>query len=64
MPVLYSLFPGPINESGEVEELSEGSHYSDEFLPALFGRHPHDHGHKADMRTIEEDENDGSEPTE
>jgi cobalt-zinc-cadmium resistance protein CzcA len=39
MPVLYSLFPGPVGEGGEVEELAEGSHYSDEFLPALLG-HP------------------------
>jgi cobalt-zinc-cadmium resistance protein CzcA len=38
MPVLYSLFPGPVSEGGAVEELSEGSHYSDEFLPALLGR--------------------------
>ena len=37
MPVLYSLFPGPVNEGGEVEELAEGSHYTDEFLPALLG---------------------------
>jgi cobalt-zinc-cadmium resistance protein CzcA len=41
MPVLYSLFPGPVYEGGEVEELAEGSHYTDEFLPALLGRHPH-----------------------
>jgi cobalt-zinc-cadmium resistance protein CzcA len=40
MPVLYSLSPGPVNESGAVEELSEGSHYTDEFLPALLGRQP------------------------
>ena len=38
MPVLYSLFPGPVYEAGEVEELAEGSHYTDEFLPALLGR--------------------------
>jgi cobalt-zinc-cadmium resistance protein CzcA len=38
MPVLYSLFPGPVNDTGEVEELAEGSHYTDEFLPALLGR--------------------------
>jgi heavy metal efflux system protein len=38
MPVLYSLFPGPVHEGGEVEELAEGSHYTDEFLPALLGR--------------------------
>jgi cobalt-zinc-cadmium resistance protein CzcA len=42
MPVLYSLFPGPVHEGGAVEELSEGSHYSDEFLPALLGRRAHD----------------------
>ena len=40
MPVLYSLFPGPVHEEGEVEELAEGSHYTDEFLPALLGRPP------------------------
>jgi cobalt-zinc-cadmium resistance protein CzcA len=40
MPVLYSLFPGPVSEEGEVEELAEGSHYTDEFLPALLGRQP------------------------
>jgi cobalt-zinc-cadmium resistance protein CzcA len=38
MPVLYSLFPGPVNDTGEIEELAEGSHYTDEFLPALLGR--------------------------
>jgi cobalt-zinc-cadmium resistance protein CzcA len=38
MPVLYSLFPGPVSESGAAEELAEGSHYTDEFLPALLGR--------------------------
>jgi cobalt-zinc-cadmium resistance protein CzcA len=38
MPVLYSLFPGPVHEEGEIEELAEGSHYTDEFLPALLGR--------------------------
>jgi cobalt-zinc-cadmium resistance protein CzcA len=41
MPVLYSLFPGPVHEAGEVEELAEGSHYTDEFLPALLGRQAH-----------------------
>ena len=40
MPVLYSLFPGPVHEAGEVDELAEGSHYTDEFLPALLGRQP------------------------
>ena len=38
MPVLYSFFPGPVHEEGEIEELAEGSHYTDEFLPALLGR--------------------------
>jgi cobalt-zinc-cadmium resistance protein CzcA len=37
MPVLYSLSPGPVHADGAVEELAEGSHYSDEFLPALLG---------------------------
>src|SRR3984957_19263947 len=41
MPVLYSLFPGPVHEGGDVEELAEGSHYTDEFLPALMGRQAH-----------------------
>src|SRR6202041_3575615 len=40
MPVLYSLFPGPVHEGGEIEELAEGSHYTDEFLPHLLGRQP------------------------
>src|SRR5271169_2106221 len=35
MPVLYSLLPGPVGEGGLGEPLSEGSHYSDEFLPKL-----------------------------
>jgi cobalt-zinc-cadmium resistance protein CzcA len=39
MPVLYSLFPGPVHDTGEVEELAEGSHYTDEFLPALMGKY-------------------------
>ena len=38
MPVLYSLFPGPLHEDEAVQELAEGSHYADEFLPALLGR--------------------------
>jgi cobalt-zinc-cadmium resistance protein CzcA len=37
-PVLYSLFPGAAQEAGDVEALAEGSHYTDEFLPALLGR--------------------------
>ena len=37
-PVLYSLFPGPLNPDEAVQELAEGSHYADEFLPALLGR--------------------------
>ena len=37
-PVLYSLFPGPLHEDEAVQELAEGSHYADEFLPALLGR--------------------------
>jgi cobalt-zinc-cadmium resistance protein CzcA len=41
MPVLYSLFPGPVHADGAVEELAEGSHYSDEFLPALLGHGAH-----------------------
>ena len=32
MPVLYSFFPGPAGSGGDVHELSEGSHYTDEFL--------------------------------
>jgi cobalt-zinc-cadmium resistance protein CzcA len=38
MPVLYSLFPGPVHDTEEIGELAEGSHYTDEFLPALLGR--------------------------
>jgi cobalt-zinc-cadmium resistance protein CzcA len=39
-PVLYSLFPGPVPPAAEVEELAEGSHYTDEFLPALMSHYP------------------------
>jgi cobalt-zinc-cadmium resistance protein CzcA len=39
-PVLYSLFPGPVPPAGEVEELAEGSHYTDEFLPDLLRAYP------------------------
>src|SRR6202008_2580041 len=37
-PVLYSLSPGPLHPDEAVQELAEGSHYADEFLPALLGR--------------------------
>jgi cobalt-zinc-cadmium resistance protein CzcA len=40
-PVLYSLFPGPVPPAAEAEELAEGSHYTDEFLPALMRAYPH-----------------------
>jgi cobalt-zinc-cadmium resistance protein CzcA len=35
MPVLYSLYPGPIGSSNLAGELVEGSHYSDEYLAHL-----------------------------
>jgi cobalt-zinc-cadmium resistance protein CzcA len=40
-PVLYSLFPGPVPTAADAEELAEGSHYTDEFLPALMAAYPH-----------------------
>jgi cobalt-zinc-cadmium resistance protein CzcA len=38
MPVLYSFFPGPIGQADQGDQVVEGSHYSDEFLPRLLGR--------------------------
>ena len=32
MPVLYSFFPAPAGAGGDIHELSEGSHYTDEIL--------------------------------
>lgn len=32
MPVLYSLFPTPAGHGGQVSELIQGSHYSDQIL--------------------------------
>jgi cobalt-zinc-cadmium resistance protein CzcA len=32
MPVLYSFFPAPAGRGGQMESLSEGSHYTDEIL--------------------------------
>ena len=41
MPVLYSFFPGPAGEARRASKSSpKGSHYTDEFLPALLGRQP------------------------
>jgi cobalt-zinc-cadmium resistance protein CzcA len=59
-PVLYSLFPGPIPPAAEVGELAEGSHYTDEFLPALLSAYPHaqpadDAGHDAHRGSIQEE---------
>ncbi len=38
MPVLYTFFPGPLGQPGQGDEVVEGSHYTDEFLPRLLGR--------------------------
>ena len=39
MPVLYSFFPGPVGHAASQSKSSpKGSHYTDEFLPALLGR--------------------------
>jgi heavy metal efflux system protein len=38
MPVLYTYFPGPIGQTDQGDQVVEGSHYSDEFLPRLLGR--------------------------
>jgi heavy metal efflux system protein len=32
MPVLYSFFPAPAGQHGDIHELGEGSHYTDELL--------------------------------
>src|SRR5262249_59315622 len=32
MPVLYTYFPGPAGREAQSAELSEGSHYTDEFI--------------------------------
>ncbi len=37
MPVLYSFFPAPAAHGHLAEELSEGSHYTDEILNANGG---------------------------
>jgi len=40
-PVLYTFFPGPTTtDSGDMGELAESSHYSDEFLWRLTGGNP------------------------
>ncbi len=41
MPVLYSFFPAPLGHGHLAEELSEGSHYTDEILNANNGGASH-----------------------